>query len=422
MEQLVTKLSKAELITHLVEIDQEAAAEADAAACVLEVLDTQVFRIQPFIYGVNLSELDGATDTDRVDAVSDALSARLGNGAVGLTTLILDPPAEDAETPDMEEDVLLLMRAVATAADKAASENGSDMRAILSAEFAVRAAELTARGLTDLALPQPPPGPDLSPAIEATATALGAFEERLDKLEERVGEVLTSNEASLRTWAETSLVKALEQAENRMASRLEALEGGQFPAEWFMGQIMSRIGELDDQISGNDQQAQAAAHAWSQRLDSRIAAVADQLIPPEWFLGRILSRIGELDEQLSGNDEQVQAAARDWAERLEQRLVSIGDQMPAPEWFLGQITSRIDELEAGLTAAIPDADMFEARATEMPRLLNELVDEQKNLRKSLSILKGQVTTLAKGQTKHAAETAESLNLIKQALAELLARQ
>lgn len=473
MNELVSKLCRAELITHLLEIDEETASEKEAAACVLNVLDAQVFRIAPYLYGVNLSSMTDATDAERVENISEALTARLGPGSVGVTTLILDPQQDDAATGEVEENTLLLMQAVATAADQVTSEDGPERGAILSAEFAVRAAELTARGLAELAVSAPPAGEEIAPALEATTNALHALELRLDHLELRFGEISEASREKMQDWADSSLLKPLRDVESQLAgirsvqsetiddwgarigTRLDTLEQGQIPAEWFLGQIMSRIGDLDEQLSGNEQEQRQTALEWARRLDSRISAVADQLIPPEWFLGRVMARIGELDQQLSSSQRDAETAAIDWAERLDDRVTTISGSLAPPEWLVGRIIERIDALEVQLSPAErePHADRdalmsdfshkleplastidemngrLAALVTREPATegkidtpqIAELALSHERLNKSFSKLKTEVSTLAKRHTQSANETSKSLDLIRCGLAEILAQ-
>lgn len=428
MKQLVSKLCRAELITHLVEIERDAVSEKDAAACVLDVLDAQVFRIAPFLYGVDLSGLVEEDDVDRVSAVSEALSAQLGKNSVEITTLILDPPEPEVEShdgdPGMEEDILLLMRAVATAADKVAAENNTGSRALLSAEFAVRAAELTAKGLADLSAAPIGNTPDLAPTLQETADVLQALDGRLDAMSQSLSELAASpSDAPESGDMTSSVVAALEgplcQIEARISERLNELNAGQIPAEWFLGQIMSRIGNLDEQLTGTEQETRAEGISWARRLDSRISEVADQLIPPEWFLGRILTRIGELDEQLSGNDQQVRSAAEDWAQRLDNRLSSIADQMVPPEWFLGKILNRVDALEDRFCGSMPaDAEAYQsALAAEIA----DLRQSQASMAASIASIKGRLTSISKKQESFSKKQEESTELIKTSIAEILAR-
>ncbi|MEM1298659.1 MAG: hypothetical protein AAGH68_05205, partial [Pseudomonadota bacterium] len=220
-----------------------------------------------------LSSMVGETDEERASKVVDALNARLGPESFDVTTLVLDPPEPGSDSGEVGKDTRLLMQAVAKASSQSAERNGSkdrggqDLNAIVSAEFAVRTAELTAGRLAEISLHGPGGEMEITSAIEAATEALDL---RLDHLEHRIGEITEMNHRGICDWTD------------RLDDRVETIVSRLAPLEWLVGKILSRIDEVEakitaaetDKLSDPELNIVALTDAFSERTEPFKEALA----------------------------------------------------------------------------------------------------------------------------------------------------
>lgn len=382
MNELISKLCRAGLITHLVEVDRDTVQETDAAACVRDVLGSQVFRIAPYLYGVDLSSMVDATDEERVGTVTDALCAHLGPETVGLATLVLDPPEQVSDEDKVERNTHVLMQAVAAATHKTSDGSGiyesgwPDPNAVVSAEYAVRTAELTAKGLVELALPAPVPAGDerLLPLMEAATETLGTLELRLDHLECRIGEIMDATHQSMPSWADAAVLTPLRNVEDKLTTT---------------GSAQSEM--LDK---------------WAAKLDARMDELEQGQIPAEWFLGRIMTRIAGLEEKMAAA---LNAVPADPMSDMTALADAFSERLEPLAQTLGRIDERLESLEqANASASAP-----------LDAAISDMAAERKQTKKSIATLKAQVTVLNKKHDQIALETDTSLEAIRRAISDIL---
>lgn len=360
MNELAAKLGRAELITHLVQVDPAAGAEAEVAARVLRAAERKIFRIEPYCYGVDLGpDGDAAGAAERLGAALAGLDgAGDGAAAVALTPVAR---ARTAPAPMPGEGVsgdpaLLLLGEIAGAADGLAAADQPHPLALISAEFAVRTAELTAERLARMA--EPAPAELADQVADRLALRLEAGADMLRRLAEEAGRI----------------------AANRAVAALEARLGGLETALAAIGEL-SRAADLRARLEALGASEADLGPTPAAAVRTSCPACADPGRAP-WAVSE--AAIAELAAGLAG--------VLDRLDRLD-RLVAAPGERPAPllpHALAAELAPRLDALETGTAAAID-------RAVERLR------------------------ELGVAQIGSAAETAGALDLIRRGLAELIAR-
>ena len=139
-DEIVAKLTRAGVITHVARVSEEAGViEQDAVSALLSLVGHSIFRIAPFVYGVDLARQagDGA-------ALAGELRTILGDGMIQIDRI---------ETPAMEDGAgfapIQLLRALSESTQAGCAEAPAGTLAVIDAGYALRVAELSAARIAE---------------------------------------------------------------------------------------------------------------------------------------------------------------------------------------------------------------------------------------------------------------------------------
>jgi hypothetical protein len=311
MTDLPEKLARAGVATHLVTFDAEAGLlEADALNGLVAATSGTVFRLGPFRY-----MLDGGGAQDVAEAVGAGIAGLLGDVALEISALPAPGPLSGPEDADAR--AVLLLRAMVGSVDAAIEPISPPVRAVIDAGFAVRAAQLTAQGLS----------------------ALTVDDGRADQLDLRLDQI--------------------EQAVARVAAQTGAL-GDLMPREPDLGPVLRRLDEVE-----------SACLTVAERL-AQIAATP----PPE---DRDTAVIAQIEQRLDGIDRHLRQLAEAPPAPSADHLVSFNRFSVALQGILRRLDAQVGQIEqsgARLESAAVGAD---ATGTAIGRSVDRVGQAQADL-------------------------------------------
>ena len=456
-DDLVARLTRAGVISHLVRLPGEPAClEQDAVSALLSRVGHSIFRIAPFLYGVQLA---GAGE-DPAEGLAGELSAMLNDTEVEVTRTC------EAPVEGLGEAAILLLRALP---EGVAAAGGGDLRAVIDAGYAARAAELTAERIDAAAAGAGDAGRS---ALESLLARLGALEERLamaapdlSGLEAR----LDGLERRLTTRAGTDGAETregLEAVAARIERRLAALEtrlledgaglpdrleaglaalgervAGLAPAETVTGgldALATRIAGVEAGLPGDVSAALAriedglAAERDARAAGPAPAEIAERLAAVEAVLARQAEAGAgaETDPALA----RIEAGFADLADRVAalppagEGVDALAERLGAVEATLADLPGRVEAAVVGLAdrfaaedaAAIPLGELaarVEQAAEQGPALATDLA----RLTEEVAGLSARLETLTAARAATEDRAAERERAMRMGLAELAAR-
>lgn len=313
MQDALDNLSRAGIATHVVErCEGSDVLEADLLSALLGIVPGSVFRIAAHVYAFDARAAtaagleEGASPAETAGAIGRAMQALLGEATV--TVRALEQTAEQTEEkPQVSQDAVVLLRALTEAAGLAPAREDPGLRAVIDAEFAVKAARLTAQGLATIAV---------------DGSVAEALQARLERIEQALSEV----DVRLGALAEPASTGA-----DALAGRLQAIEDR-------FGDLAERLDRLTSVASAGNPDQVASYNRFSialqgvlRRFDMQISAVEQVAGRFEMLAGEtegvMQARLGTVSETILGLRADISATLGAVTERLD----TLAQQLPEPE-------------------------------------------------------------------------------------------
>lgn len=309
-DEIVAKLTRAGVITHVARVSEEAGViEQDAVSALLSLVGHSIFRIAPFVYGVDLARQagDGA-------ALAGELRTILGDGMIQIDRI---------ETPAMEDGAgfapIQLLRALSESTQAGCAEAPAGTLAVIDAGYALRVAELSAARIAE-ALADPCADDAAAARLAALDGSLAALADRLATLEARLGGQ-EANPAAL-----TSRLDALEE---RLLARAEAdAAETRATGETLQAALEPRLRDIAEALAPRAEPAAGELEALSRQLSGIAAAIGAPLDGPETALPE---RLAALSERIAALERRLDTPPADRSEEILAAIEALGTRLAETE-------------------------------------------------------------------------------------------